>query len=326
MLITERVDAVALLIGQMVTMGVPEVLDRPRPRHWKQRGLRWGWTAVMWLAHMLTEGAHRQGAGAASIKGLQPTLSRLTAQAREPLDCSDDRRGHLLQHVSTPTSWHQIARDVNARSIAVYALPQEVSRCEATTVSGQHDVPAGGLWQFGQSKDEPTRPQIKGMRGALDPVGLPLATEVRSGARAEEGLDMPVSDRLRAGLSQSGVLFVGAGTRSALDTRAPSAGPPHGYGSPWPFTGATAEAMEAWIPEGVATGQAGELERLCRTHDRGQEGRAADGSEFARTGGAQGGAAAWTARVVVRRSPLQATQQAAGVATRLGHAEQPRAA
>ena len=32
-MITERVDDVALLIGQMVKMGLPEVLDRHIPRH-----------------------------------------------------------------------------------------------------------------------------------------------------------------------------------------------------------------------------------------------------------------------------------------------------
>ena len=46
-MITERVDDVALLIGQMVKMGLPEVLDRPIPRHGTQRGLSWGWTAVI---------------------------------------------------------------------------------------------------------------------------------------------------------------------------------------------------------------------------------------------------------------------------------------
>jgi hypothetical protein len=35
-MITERVDDVALLIGQMVKMGLPEVLDRHIPRHWTQ--------------------------------------------------------------------------------------------------------------------------------------------------------------------------------------------------------------------------------------------------------------------------------------------------
>ena len=43
-IITERVDDVALLIGQMVKMGLVEVLDRHLPRHWKQRRVSWGWT------------------------------------------------------------------------------------------------------------------------------------------------------------------------------------------------------------------------------------------------------------------------------------------
>ena len=41
-IITERVDDVVLLIGQMVTMGLPEVLDRRIPRRWNQRGILWG--------------------------------------------------------------------------------------------------------------------------------------------------------------------------------------------------------------------------------------------------------------------------------------------
>jgi transposase len=101
-IITERVDDVALLLGQMITMGWPEVVDRHSPHHWKQRGLRWGGTAVMWLAHMLTEGDHRQVAVEVSIKGMHHTLSRLTAQGIQPLDCSDDRLRPLLTHVSKP--------------------------------------------------------------------------------------------------------------------------------------------------------------------------------------------------------------------------------
>ena len=85
----ESVDDVALLIGQMITMGLPEVLDRHIPRHWKQRGLSWGWTAVIWLAPILTEGDHRKGAVEVYIKGMQHTLSRLTAQVIQPLDFRD---------------------------------------------------------------------------------------------------------------------------------------------------------------------------------------------------------------------------------------------
>ena len=97
-IITERVDDVALLIGQMVKMGLPEVLDRHIPRHWKQRGLSWGWTAVLWLAHILTEGDHRKVSMETYLKGMHHTLSRLTAQVIEPLDVRDDRLSHLLKH------------------------------------------------------------------------------------------------------------------------------------------------------------------------------------------------------------------------------------
>jgi transposase len=167
--ITERVDDVALLIGEMLTMGLPEVLDRHSPRHGKQRGLRWGWTAVMWLASILTEGDHRKVSVEADIKGLHHTLSHLSGQAITPLDGSDDRLGHLLQPLSQPTYWHKSARDLHARSLAVYALPQDVIRCDATPISGAHEVTTGGLWQCGQSKDDPTRPQIKVLMGSLAP-------------------------------------------------------------------------------------------------------------------------------------------------------------
>jgi hypothetical protein len=50
-----------------------------------------------------------------------------------------------------PTYWHQIEHDLKARSIEVYALSQGVIRCDATTVSGEHEVTAGGLLQFGHT-------------------------------------------------------------------------------------------------------------------------------------------------------------------------------
>src|ERR1700704_6147489 len=128
-IITERVDDVALLIGQMVKMGLPEVLDRHIPCHWRQRRISWGWTAVIWLAYILTEGDHRKVSVETYIKGMIHTLRQLTAQDIALLDFSDDRWGHLLQHLSKPGYWHKIERDLNARSITVYDLSQDVIRC-----------------------------------------------------------------------------------------------------------------------------------------------------------------------------------------------------
>src|SRR5215475_13237743 len=206
-IITERVDDVAFLIGQMVKMGLPEVLDRHIPRHGRQRGISWGWTAVIWLAYSVTEGDHRKVSVATDLKGMHHPLSCLTAQVIEPLDLSDDRLSHLLQHLSKPAYWHAIERDLNARRIAVYDLAQDVIRCDATTVSGAHEVTAGGLLQFGHSKDDPTRPQIKVMLGSLDPLGMPLATDVLSRERADDGLYLPIMERVQTGLQTPGLLF-----------------------------------------------------------------------------------------------------------------------
>ena len=232
-IITERVDDVALLIGQMVKMGFVEVLDRHLPRHWKQRGVSWGWTAVIWLAYILTEGDHRKVSVEVYIQGMHHTLSHLTAQVITPLDFSDDRLSHLLKHLSKPQYWHQIERDLNARSIEVYALPQDLIRCDATTVSGAHEIAAGGLLQFGHSKDDPSRPQIKVMLGSLDPLGMPLSTDVLSGERADDGLYMAIMERIRTGLKTTGLLFVGDCKMSALETRAFIAGHHDWYLSPF---------------------------------------------------------------------------------------------
>jgi len=321
---TERFDDVGLLIGQMVKMGLPEVLDRHIPRHWTQRGLSWGWTAVIWLASIVTEGDHRKVSVETYLKGMHHTLRHLTAQVIEPLDFSDDRLSHLLKHLSKPAYWHPIEHDLNARSIEVYALPQDVIRCDATTVSGAHEVTAEGLLQFGHSKDDPTRPQIKVMMGSLDPLGMPLSTDVLSGERADDGLYIPIIERIRNGLKTTGLLFVGDCKMSALETRAYLAKHQDFYLSPLPLTGATAEAMAAWITEGATKDTTGELERIVRINDRGHEVLAAEGYEFERTCYAPGRAVdapAWSERVLVVRSPMHADQQAAGLEKRLCHAE-----
>lgn len=85
---TERVDDVALLLGHMIKMGLVEVLDHHLPQHWKQRGLSWGWTAVIWLAYIVTEGDHRKVSVEAYVKGMKQTLRQVTGQAVDPLDSS----------------------------------------------------------------------------------------------------------------------------------------------------------------------------------------------------------------------------------------------
>jgi transposase len=177
-IITERVDDVALLLAQMIKMGFVEILDRHIAKHWKQEGLSWGWTAVTWLAYILSEGDHRQVAMETYVAGMMTTLGQIIGQPIRVLDFSDDRLSHLLRHLSKAKSWHAIEADLNEHSISVYDLSSDVVRCDATTVSAYPEVEDGGLVQFGHSKDDPSRPQIKVMMASLDPMGMPLATNV----------------------------------------------------------------------------------------------------------------------------------------------------
>jgi len=66
-----------------------------------------------------------------------------------------------------------------------------------------------GLIQFGHSKDDPILPQFKVMVGALDPLGMPLVTEVVSGEQADDSLYRTKIKRIDDSLNQSDLLYVG---------------------------------------------------------------------------------------------------------------------
>ncbi len=334
-IITERVDDVVLLIGQMMKMGLVEALDKPIPRHWNQRGLSRGWTTVVWLAYILSEGDHRKVTMESYVRGMKETLKQTTGQDIEALDFSDDRLAHLLKHLSKRKYRHGIEQELNERSIEVYDLAREVVRCDATTVSGDHEIKEGGLIQFGHSKDDPSRGQLKLMPGSLDPLGMPPATEVVSGEQADDGLYIPLIARIGADLKQRGLLFVGDCKMSALAIRSYIAKHEHLYLSPLPLTGTTGEEMPGWISQGVGKHKAGELEGVLRTDDRGEEVLAASGYEFERRCSPHAEAPKdaetrkdaearkdWSERVLVVHSPSHAQQQTAGLERRLAKAQE----
>jgi transposase len=81
---------------------------------------------------------------------------------------------------------------VRILAIRVDDLKAEVMRLDATTINGSPLSEEGSLFQFGHRKDDPSRPPIKVMMGTLDPLGMPLATQMGSGEPADDGLYLPV--------------------------------------------------------------------------------------------------------------------------------------
>src|SRR5437868_5359360 len=72
------------------------------------------------------------------------------------------------------------------------------------------------------------------MQAVLDPLGMPLATDVVSGERADAPLYVPCIDRVQTSLGRRGLLYVGDCKMASRETRACIAAPGDFYLCPLP--------------------------------------------------------------------------------------------
>jgi transposase len=317
---TERVDDFVLLIQVMIRLGLPAILDRYIPRHWLQEGLSWGWVATIWLAHIISEGDHRKLTVRDWVAQAHTTLEETTGLKIRDTDFTDDRLAIVLRELSKPEYWHAIERALSQNTVRVYDLSTKRVRVDATTISGYHSGGADSLFQFGKSKDNPALRQVKQMVGALDPLGMPLATGVVSGEQADDGLYTPIIDRVIEMLERSGMLFVGDCKMSAWATRVHIRALEQHYLAPLALTGNTAQDMETWIEEGLnGTHQ---LTQIYALGAREGDDPIAEGYELTRPCIAQteDQALEWTERVLVVRSFAHAEAMKRGLEQRLTNA------
>ncbi len=311
---TERIDDFVVLLKLMQQMELPGILDRHLPRHWLQQGLSWGWTACIWLAHIVSQGDHRKLTVREWVRQAHDTLEQVTGLDIRETDFTDDRLTIVLRHLSDAVRWQTIEQELGQHLVRVYDLEKQPIRVDATTVSGYRDGGEDSLWQFGHSKDDPTLRQIKVMMATLDPLGLPLALEVVSGEQADDRLYIPTIDRVLACLVQTGLLFVGDCKMSALATRAHLVAQRQYYLTPLALIGETAQQMPDWIEAAVAGGQ---TLREVLSEDRKQV--LAQGYEMSRTCVWEG--LTWQERVLVVRSPAYADTQRSHLEDRLEKAQ-----
>ena len=220
-IITERVDDVPLLLEQMKRMALPALIDQHFPAHGNWHGLSLGWVCTIWLSSIVSRGDHRLAHVEPWVAHRLWTLKTATDQEVERLDFTDDRLEIVLRHFSDDSRWAQFESHMNQHTVRVYDLRTERVHVDSTTASAYASVSAEGLFQFGHSKDHrPDLPQVKIMQAVLDPLGMPLATDVVSGERADDPLYIPCIERVQQSLGRSGLLFVGDCKMAAHDTRA----------------------------------------------------------------------------------------------------------
>src|SRR3989441_4090033 len=234
-IITERVDDIPLLLAQMQRMDLPTLLDDHFPTHGNWTGLSLGWVSTIWLSSMLSRGDHRmvhvEPWGAKRLWTLRVT----TGQAVRGVDFTDDRLESVLRHLSDDTRWAAFESSLNQHTVRVYDLSTAGVHGDSTSASAYARVTAGGLFQFGHSKDErPALPQVKVMQAVLDPLGMPLATDVVSGEHADDPLYVPCIARVQASLGRRGLLYVGDCKMASRATRAFIAAPGDCYLCPLP--------------------------------------------------------------------------------------------
>jgi len=326
---TERVDDIVLLIGHMIKMNLPGIIDQHIPRQGPQAHLSWGWTAIIWLAYILTEGDHRKVCVVDYIKAMHDSLRLITGQPIEVLDFDDDRLTHLLRHLSKKEVWQAIEQELSEQCIQVYELPAEVVRCDTTTVSGYHTVEEGGVMPFGHSKGDPTLPQLKLSTATLDlgGLGMPVATAVVSGETADDGLYVEMVTRTVETVQKTGLLFVGDCKMSSLRNRQEIAAKGQYDLAPLALTGETAKSMPGWIDAGIEKQEAGALVQVARENECGEIELKAQGYEFDRIlPSATAGGCEVAERVIIVNSPVYAQRQANVLEKNLDHAHQAMAA
>jgi len=149
------------------------------------------------------------------------TLGVTTGQAVTRVDFTDDRLEVVLRRLSHDERWGACESALNQHTVRVYDLPTQRVHVDSTSASAYATVSEGGLFQCGHSKDDrPDLPQVKVMQAVLDPLGLPLATDVVSGERADDPLYLPCIERVQASMGRRGLLYVGDCKMASRETRA----------------------------------------------------------------------------------------------------------
>jgi transposase len=216
----EHVCGIPFIYEILKELHIIDILNEVYITHRNWTGLPIGETIAIWICYCLTENDHCMCPLEKWVGKNHHLLSKLVKCSFNPKCFTDDHLARVLSILYDSDLWNQFESKLNSSTLRIYGLMDEkVVRVDMTTASSDAIVSEGGLIQFGNSKDDPTRPQIKIVLSVLDKLGLPLTANVVPGNCADDPLYIPTMERVKQTTNQSGLLFVGDCKMGAINTR-----------------------------------------------------------------------------------------------------------
>lgn len=220
-MITERVDDIPVLIGELEKSELSNYLDQYFPDHGNWQGLSGGKVTVGFLTFLLSCSDHRLNRVESWVKSRLHTFRHcLDNQELTEKDFTDDRLGALLDRYSDEKQWQMFEQSHNANMLKVYDLStkDEAIRLDAMIV--QSFRAEGENFKKGHSKQHRSDlPQLKAMVATLDPLSMPLHSVIVSGNRADDPLYLEAIAGLNPDLLAEHQLFVGDAKLGSFDNR-----------------------------------------------------------------------------------------------------------
>jgi transposase len=217
-----RLDELPVTFAIIQELEISATLDRLSPRHLNWVGdLSFGQVVTGWLAFILSTGDHRLNHVEDWVKLRLDIYAACLQCCVRAFDFSDDRLADILDKLNQAKLWSEFELELNRRIIRVYHLEADFIRLDSTTISTYTAVNPDGLLQLGYSKDRrPQDAQLKIQLATLDPLGIPIVTQVVAGNSADDPLYLPAIAQVQACLGTGGKTYIGDAKMGALNTRA----------------------------------------------------------------------------------------------------------
>ena len=324
---TERLDDIPLLLGHLDQMGIKSLLDRYFPCHGNWTGQSLGTIVCVWLSHILSESEHYLDHVRPWVLEKLHSLQSIVSPELNEFDFTDDRLGAILTRLSDANQWSRFESELGSHLLCVYDLESSCVRHDSTSSSSFRSLSSeseseGSLFHYGHSKDHrPDLPQLKVMLSALDPLGLPLATEVLPGNCADDPLYIPSVKRVQQTLQKKGLLHVGDTKISCLATRAFIVASGDAYLCPLSKKQFSEEQISHELDRAFATEKP--LTKVFRQNAKGEQNLIAEGFEICRTLNTEvhGKEFHWQERLFLVRSFQHAQTAERGLLKRLQQAQ-----